>query len=293
MPLLTTGAGKYPAAGSGYTGLGDIVSGALFYWGLRAYSSATAAALANCIDIMSADGVHTSTLALRANGTVNTTSIAAGDMAGDTLANWLIAFGPGAARVHKIYDQVGTLHATAAVLGPDLSTTANGGKGAMVFAGVQPLITAGTITQAQPYSISTISARTGSTSANDGILGTDSPYPLLIGHAGAATQLELYGGTNPGIIAGASEGVDHSIQWIVKGTTSIVNLDGTDAAGGGAAAVTPTPGTSTITASKLGIGERAGGVMAGRIAEICMWSGDKAANMAALWANQKAWWGTP
>jgi len=208
-------------------------------------------------------------------------------LAGSSLATWVSAHGT--AYVHKVYDQIGSYHATSVAVGPELDMTLHGGKGGFKFTSGAALVTSATMTQAQPYSAATVAARTGSTAGNDGILGTDSAYPCLLAYDSGVDKLGLYLGSANVAINGVTEGTSHAVQWICNGTSTIVNFDGTDS---GVNFSTSNPGAATITGSKLWMADRAGGGLTGRIAEICMWSGVTSYN-SAIKANQKTWWGTP
>jgi hypothetical protein len=278
--------------GGGFVGPGDIVtSGALAFWGLRAFSAAKATSAVNCIDIVDIGSANGSTLAVQANGDLNVTAIASGTLAGSSLATWISAHGT--PFVHKIYDQVGNLDVTSTIsTGATLVQNLYGTRPGIQTSGGVKYLSTNTLTQAQPYTLTSVSKRTSATSGNDGILGTASPFPLLIGYYSVANTLEMFGGTTNGQVNPATEGVGHAVQWLFNGASSLANVDGTDIA------ASPNPGSSTITASVIGLFERAGGAFAGGdIEEVGMWSGltpsGGANGYLQLQANQKAYWGTP
>lgn len=269
------------AAAAGFQGLGDVLSGALFYWGLRAYSAAKATAGADCIDIIETNQTFTSTLGVQADGNLNTTTIKAGHMAGSTLAAWIVA--RGTPFIHKIYDQTGNGFDATSTNGTGPTLNVGGAKPLCQMPGGGVILaSSATLTRAQPYSVSTVSRRTSAGSGS--IFGSSGNSAILV--YDSANNLGFNLGVAQPTIA-ATDNILHAVQWICQGATSICNVDGSNN--------TPAsnPGTNTISAETIKIGGNNGSAVCDTV-EVAGWAGaTSGANYGAIQVNQKAWWGTP
>lgn len=221
MPLLTTGAGAYPAVGGGpaYQGPGDIVSGAIAWASpARAYSAAFASGGTAIMDLVDQAGANPVTINVLTTGFVNVAAITA----------WVTANSVSTIKVTKLYDQSGTgNHFTQAVLAnmpPLLLSSLNGLPSLQC---VSPFIlSTGALTQAQPFSASTVYIRTSGTAAGSAV-GAGGGTVITMGSDNIADKARVGFGTNVPVIP-ATDNVWHSFQGVGNGASGAYNVDGTD-----------------------------------------------------------------
>jgi hypothetical protein len=249
MPLLTTGAGKFPAAGSSYTGPGDVQS--FLAWGsvARGYSAAYAAlgASANAIDIVDTSGGNAATINILSTGLI--------DVA--TLNTWIGLHGT--ACVAKLYDQSGnTKHWTQATTSkmPRITMNTLNSLPVMTFASTssQTMTSASISSTAEPYTFLSVGRRVSNTSSKQStianstgganMLWPDYPDAFRIGLTG-----EFDTSTN------VLDSAFHVLQGCFNAASSTINADN----------ITQTTGSSGISSNLSGT------VSIGSYADVAFW----------------------
>jgi hypothetical protein len=260
-----------------YSGPGDIVSGAIGWWGLRAYSNATIGN--NAIRLREDGGNTEQDFATIAEGGLDLAAIATFKGANNLF-------------VVKLYDQTG-----------------NGNDVAQTIAGIQPpftlnqfgtlpglfqtvsknLISTTAASQAQPYSVAAVFDRTGvdgGASAVGSIGAIDSRLIAVAAPFGGPAE-------TCGIFAGASlsssnDITDNALQstiGVFDGASSVVNLMGTETTGN----ASTSPGDGIFHYGGDGFGNW---FDKGYVQELGWWpvalTGGQRSSMAA---NQRAYWG--
>lgn len=266
--------GPVVAAPGAYVGPGQVVSGATAYYGLRGYN--------NTYTGPAIDLHNTSTGAFVA--TINILSTGALDVA--TAATHISA---GAAKVGRIYDQIGSNHLeeTSAINAqrPILVLNMIGTRPALLFTTAQGLQTINPVTRAQPFTVSCYVKITDSGVSIQGIISTG---------GGAYLQAD-WGTSTPGTVetlmnAGTdifgpfTANVWRGIAAVFDGASSDLNVNGTAMAGNA--------GTNGIVAASPVIcGELGSGGLNGHLTEIGIWPvAFSGANSTAMYNNQAAWW---
>ena len=263
--------GPVAAAPLGYTGPGNIVTGATGFWGLRGYNAAYATGSNPGIDIRNAADTTTTTLNILSDGSLDVASV------------------PGTGgpfRVSKVYDQIGTNHfvQTDHAVRPTLLLNAIGTRPAMVFNLAHGLDGGGLTPAVQPSTVSVF------------IKLIDTAYQALL-YTGD-NSIRLDNGQPPGGPANAAMeaggvGVGkyplavnawYGIQAVFNGAASDFNFNGVPIIGDAG-----TNGAGSLTY----IGHSGAGVqsMNGHIYEFGLWPiAFSGANSSAIYANQAAWW---
>lgn len=202
-----------------YTGAGDIVTGAIAWWGLRAYSSAARGS--NCCRIRRLSDNAEQDFVTLATGAVDRASISA-FLASTTGA--FVAF----------YDQSGGAR--------DMTQATSANQAAVNLSGIGSLVTADftsssghrygapAFTQAQPFSY-VAAAKSTNTGVQQSLL-THSGGSNQLGYRNSAdNQVFLYAGSV--LSATASDGTFHTLCCVFNGASSAVNVDGSSTSGGG------------------------------------------------------------
>lgn len=267
---------------AGYTGPGDIVSGAKVFWGLRGYNAAYSGNAANictpldvlCLDVTidpSTGGLNTTTLGTLACN--NTTTICT---------------------VKTLYDQSGALSCGGAACPLTQATSANRPLYRVTCFGTLPCLSFGgggaTLVNAtgigalaQPLSISGIFNR--QSVVNFDCYLCDSTGSGLLANNGANAVLMFIGG---GLTtATANDTASHTGQFIYNGASSFYYIDGTNTANAGL-------GATGLAAGSISMG--ANGVrnaVTAFIGEFGVWgSAFSVGNSSSMCHNQFAYWGT-
>lgn len=269
--------GKASGGGGGYTGPGDVVGGALAWYGLRAYNGVYASPGTNpAVDLVDQAGANPITIAILSNGNLDVASI----------STWVTAHSVTTIKVTKIYDQSGNAkHALQATLAnmPALLLNQIGSLPALRYTGGassgQTLVTSGTVTQAQPFTISTAYQRT---SANSGNFN-----PVLCAFSGATGILgnfNMFAGSSVGPTQ--TDNAFHAGQGMFNGASSSAYVDGVLTS-------SLNPGAGGYSANTISLGgDNAGNrFLNGFILEAGLWGSDISANNAAMNSNQHAYWG--
>jgi hypothetical protein len=276
------------SGGGGYVGPGDIVSGASFYYGLRAYTAAYATSNGNIADIVdTATGTATCTIVAKSSGDADLTSLSC---AGGTLSvTTFCTVTHTGCSVTKLYDQTGNNAGGAGqstlALMPTLTLGAtSNSKPAMTFLGSSSQIMGFALLSAipQPYTSSSVARRTALFTTQGGIIGDGS---FFIDFKNVAAAIDFFSGaadtSTPSI-----DGSFIAIQAVGNGASSTVKVNSS-------AANTVSPGTSA-TGTGINIGDDGfNEFLTGNIAEVIMWpSGLSSGNQSSISSNQQSYWGT-
>lgn len=286
---LSGGVGGFPGPGTvhsvaAYVGPGDVVSGARFWYGLRAYSLATAgtaaARICNSGDANCAD--------------VNTLANGDFDVATATGAPLNCGGAGGTCTIRTLYDQTGGNNCSAstcnlgnATIGnrPTLSFNCIGSKPCMTFtsASSQVLTAATSLTSTiTPHTYSAV-AQTTNTGAARHLIGTNAATATQLGYPATNNTVQGFSGSSR--TATASAGSYHALQ-AVLGTSADMNVDGTSTTGN--------TGTAGLLTATISIGAISGTqFMSGQILEAGGWNnlGFSAGQSTSMSANQRAYWG--
>jgi hypothetical protein len=222
------GTGQCPAY-SYYAGPGDVVSGALAWWGFEAYSNATRGAAAvnvcNVSDVACADMFTDAT-----TGKLVVTTVGGSDCSVVTCT------------VKSFYDLSGNGRTqTQATIGSRavLTASALNGVACATFNGAKTYSTP-TITQALPITYSVVAERTGAFTLTGAILSStgSGANELAIAFSSVANQMFAYNGSV--LSATANDSVFHAVQGILPTAgNGTIYIDGSltiGAAGTGATA---------------------------------------------------------
>jgi hypothetical protein len=291
-----TGCNSSIATGGGgsYTGPGDVNGAAVAWWGLRAYNAAYAAPGTNpAADVIaSGNGVVVCTLRIATTGGVD---LAGSYCAGTTPALACAAANGGSCKVAQLYDQTGNgNHVASDTLArmPLLTFSAVGSLPGMTFSTASTsYLSSASVTggPAQPFTVSYVAKRTGSTAALSSVFGGGG-VAVQTGFDATAGNLYIYGGNVATFGSGTiTEGNFHAVQNIyITSTTSTINADGASSG-----ALNEGSGDLT-TATTLVVGAAAfggGNGLTGVILECGVWAGNKSANTSSMNSNQHTYWG--
>lgn len=278
IPIPTTNvAGGSPPS---YTGPGDIqTTGAIAWWGLRAYSAAQAGTKA--INVCNVGDAACADLSTNASGNLVVTTIGGSD------CSIVIC------TIRVFYDQTGLTNCNSAacdlVAGiiaqrPVFTPNCFGSLPCATFAGFQFGETGNiiTITVNQPFTISGVQERTGTfTSFADVTASPDTGSAAQFGFTNSANSFFLYAGSVVSV-SGIADGSPHAIQGLFNGASGQIYADGTG--------TTVNPGTGTPTGAAMVLGG-APNALTGIIAEIGWWTGDQSTHFSAMNSNQHTYWG--
>lgn len=299
------GSGVYVTANT-YTGPGDVVSGALAWWGLRAYNRAYATSTGNVGIFRRSSDSTTCTGKVNTKGQLDlTTTYCAGST---NLVNWCGA-SSGTCSATTLYDQSGAnacssgaCNITQATNGtqpqlsfnclntslPCLILGASGGQSYSLATAVMTFTTA-----AQPYTASLVAYGLASPGANDLFVGADNVANAQSGWVGplsGGADWYMYAAAGSSINVAVSNSAWHAVQAYFDGASSEFNIDGTDNGG-----TTGTDGLTAVTqiwvgAEPTGLGSE---TTSGKFAEGGYWPNGSSTNRLATCNNQQAYWGTP
>lgn len=268
------------AVAAGYSGPGDVVSGALAWWGFRCYNAAYSGNVADIWD--SSTGSTTETLlTCSAGGTVNQT------------INSLATTCAVACSVKQMYDQSGAASCSSAACNlsqatnsrrPALTTSCQNSKPCLVCAGSLIFVSDPVaLTQAQPFTISAVGERTGAFSSFGDIYSNDSGG-TQVGFSNSANNALEYAGTVQS--ATAADSAWHSLQFVINGASSLIYVEGTS--------TSASPGAATLASGGHGIcadNNNGGNPATGNVTEVGIWGAFSPSQASAMTANQRAYWG--
>lgn len=283
--ILSTGAKPYwqsrlqvsvGGAPPAFQGMADVVASPVACWSLRACSAALrgtrAVNVCNVADVVCAD---LSTDAVTGNLVVTTI--------GGSNCSVVVC------TVQIIYDQ--TTGNACSAANCDMSNSSIGSRPTFIvsctnslpcmdFAGAQALSTSNNYTRSQPFTVSIVAERTGSTSsfADAFFAPTDG---VQFGFGNAPNSSLLFCGTVT--TATAADNAFHSLNSVANGLSSDNNVDGVQN--------TVNCGANGINGSTMLIGGTANN-LTGRIAELALWaSAFSTTNSSNMYANQHVYWG--
>lgn len=213
--------------GPSYTGPGDIVSGAVGWWGLRAYNAAYATGSNPAIDIQDQAGANPLTVNITSAGLLDYAAINA----------WVTAHSVSGIRVTKLYDQtggsIGHLVYAGGFESVRLNLSAAGlgsGKAAwnhsVVGVAHGRFVSTVNVTRAQPFSTSAVLSC--DEDANWYYMGTDDTYPF---HAWGSVNDAFVGSGGSGTLVGSVTTIStfHAVQIVFNGGSSSIQTDATNA----------------------------------------------------------------
>lgn len=260
------GRGALDATTASYTGPGDVVSGALGWWGLRGYNTAFSGNVANLCDA--------------ATGLVCVDAAWAGSTLTIPTVSGLICGSTISCVVKTLYDQsggsIGNLtNATLAGM-PAFTAGCISARPCITFAAGNILQSSGTITQAQPFTISAVYAA-GASDNNTYSIYFSSAHGIIM--KTTDTQILFAGsfGANVTIAAGTF----HGIQAVFNGSSSDLNVNGS--------VNTVDPGTGGESAVAVRFSDTA---FTGKIMEGGVWAAAFSSGQStSMNTNQQAYWG--
>lgn len=275
---------------SSYTGPGDVVSGAKAWWGLRAYSAATAGnKIANvCTTIATVD----TCVDMFSNATTGNMVILT--IGGLTCDNSVVL-----CNVKTLYDQSGTSCAGATACDITQATVSKRAALTISCLGALPCMTftaasqqemarasgSGTLSLSQPITFSTVATATSFPTAtgtlfcqdNGSVRGTYFRFSNTPG-------IELNAGS--AFTASAATGTIHAIQGVSNNASSVFYVDGSQSTG------TDGPGVLNSGDSMQVGNDQFGDFLQGKIFELGVWSSAfSTPNQSSMNGNQHAYWG--
>jgi hypothetical protein len=280
--ILTPILASQVAASASYTGPGDVTSGALAWWGLRAYSSATrgtkAANVCNPSDVACADVSTDAT-----TGNLVLTTIGGHDCTMDDCT------------VKTLYDKSGGTNCTGSVV-CDLTQATIGNRPllkhnclgttlwCMTWTSGQSLVSVSVAsTLSDPYTMSVVGERTAGFTTDAALIGDVSGNSGQINFITSANTIQLYSGA-ASLTATANDSVFHAVQGLSTATPltgAKLYIDGTLTTGQSNA-------NSITDGLCMGTCNNGGTVST---AEGGFWAGDKSANFSTMNSNQHTYWG--
>lgn len=267
--LILMGAGR-AARAAAYTGPGDVVSGALGFWGLRAYNAAAIGA--NAIRIIRASDSAEQDFVTLANGSLDVASI----------ATFLTAT---TGQVKKLYDQTGNAKhfdvngsTRADFLLADLGSLPTISK---TYDASTPLSTTNSISRSQPFTISGIVNQISDIGGTTRIfVENGNPMWLAIN----ATRLFLLDNNGGATLMTATSSLPdatwHSVIGVYDGASSKAVINGNITTGG-----------------SIGSGAMSGtldlmSIITGKFTQIGIWPAAlDNTQIAAMDTNDRAYWG--
>lgn len=275
-PLTTLGVGPGNlTTAAAYVGPGDVVSGAVAWWGLRAYSAATAGTKAANLCHLT-PGVVCADINTLANGNFDVSTAVTGPLNCGVVTCW----------VSKLYDQSGAnscsgspCDVNAGTAHPTLATNVIGSLPSMQSAADADNFTTASLTQAQPFTISFVYESTGT--ADSGILSSGG-LQIRPNQSGAGTGT-IYAG-NTSFTVAMTNSAFHAGQVVFNGASSSINLDGSTSTG--------SPGTNGFSGAVILFSISGSQVLTGYISEVGIWSGSlTSGQQTSLNDNQHTYWG--
>ena len=290
--VFTNRAALDAAPAAGYQGPGDIVPGALGWWGLRCYSAAYSGNVADVVD--GATGTTTGTRLKCASGVVSALVSASActfvtgnacspiattcailcniiteyDQSGNSL-DMLTAGGGGAPTDGPIYvpNNIGSTL-------PSLQCTISGGQWLKNTTG---------ITQAQSLQISYVSNRNNNTTTLQRGVFASNGVGIYVGYGALINQAEIAAGT--AVDKTATDSAFHAYQAGFNNASSNLMIDGTANTG-------LTTGTTGLAGTMSLCGNTFSNNYDGYIQEVGVWAGlFSGANETSMNNNQHTYWG--
>ena len=269
-----------PVSSASYVGPGDITSGAIAFLSAgRAYNAAYAAITGSLADLVAAgNGAVVCTLKALTTGFVNLTSSAC---SGSTPAAACAAANGGSCKVTKLYDQTGTgNHVVQATLANMPALTFSAQNGLPCPAGTNNasmnLESAGTISQAAPYSITVVGEHTSSSIGR--AISNDAQQTM--GWTAANTATVNNGST---VSLTVADNAFHALLAVASATAPLFAADSS------ANTSTSSNGSQTLS-SNIYFMSRGGaqGLLSGFVCEAGIWPADLNSSYQAMLANMRS-----
>jgi hypothetical protein len=260
----------YRAVAAAYVGPGDVISGAIAWWGLRAYSNATIGA--NAVRLRRDSDNNEQDFSIVGGGGLDSLAISAFKGA----ANLFIV---------TLYDQIGSNSITQATAANQPEFILNGIGSLPVMRclkATNQYLSGGSITESQPFTCSTVAKRTGDFSAYNSVGGANDGN-ISFGFALNPDSASIYAG-GTGTFATATDSVMHAIQFVFNTTSSDLNVDGNFSAS--------SVGTGNFSAMAFDYGRGGGNPMTGDSMEVGIWpSAFSTTDSSNMSTNQYSYWG--
>jgi hypothetical protein len=257
---------------TGYTGPGDIASGAAAWWGLRGYNAAYSTGSNPACDLVDQAGANPITINILSNGSLDVASI----------NTWVAANSVTTIKLTKLYDQTGNAnHVSQATLGnmPVISLSVIGSLPAILYNFVNSQSLQGSTLPVSAYPLwgSYVAERIGNTIANN----------MVIQHSGGNAELGFRNSANTvysyaGLVltATANDNSFHAVQSLISGVDSdSLYVDGSNTTG------------DAFTSAPLGHVIVGNSAMDGYICEAGLWGSDQTTHNSAMNSNQHTYWG--
>ncbi len=275
----------YPGTGypSAYTGPGDVVAGAVSWYGVRAYTAAIAAAATQpLVNVSRASDSHTCDILVATDGFLGiTASCSTGGENGTTAAAWCNAT---TCSISTLYDQAGVKNMTNATLAtqPTLLFSCVNGRVCMAFTATQTIGNAAPTTTAQPITFSLAWDRTGNFTLSGSLFGGGGASPQILTPPASTNTWILNAGSN--VSAVAQDTLWHSGNAVINGASSNWYVDGADHLGNAGADTMNSARNSFIGNSVNYIG---------RVVEAGYWGiAFDATQLVNMCHNQRFYWNT-
>jgi hypothetical protein len=280
-------------AGASYTGPGNVISGAITWWGLRAYNTAYASGLNKIANICTP------------------ADVTCADVNSDSSGNFNLAGTPSLTcnnsgsicTVKTLYDQSGAASCTGAcdvtqatIANRPILVVPGAANGcpttakfcmSSTFGGAQELVaTAGLASStAQPFTISIVynnPVRQG----DEYLIDSNFTDPVIISGFGGANAAAINGGGTT-VTATATDGVYHAVQSVFNNAAGDINIDGS------VNSVTGMGTNGTHTATFILLNSTTGSLSFGGFTqEWGIWPvGFTSTNSSNMSSNQHAYWG--
>jgi hypothetical protein len=261
-----------------YVGPGDIISGAKAWWGLRAYSAATAAVGTAAVRVRRDSDNGEQDFGTLTNGNLDVASISSFKGA----ANLFVV---------TLYDQTGNaIHITQStaanqpelvlnVLGSFPSIRGPAGSHAKRLSATWPT------TDAQPWSLSAVARRTSDISSYGTILSVDANVSGLWFHVSSAGVVLVASGPLLLDSGNATESTFHSVHGLGNGASSAVQVD-SNASGIGSTGLSSIQNAVGLVGDGTNTEALRGDVLEGGV-----WISNISSSFTSLAANQQSYWG--
>lgn len=257
----------------GYTGPGDVISGAFGAWLLRCYNSAY---VGNVADVYAPSDASHTLITCTSGGVLNETL--------QSLATTCAT----SCTVKTLYDQTagayGDMSEATEANRPTFNPTGLNGKYMMSFTPTQQLQTATGLASHNPPATFSFVARRPSTNSGK-IFWTDGAFNMQMDGASSFNTFQILAGA--ALTATVSDTHFHPLQILFSGVlnTSNINVDGTDNIGN---AGTQSP----LFGDRLALNPAFTGAPGTfDFVEGIVWLADKSTSFGALNSNQTAYWG--
>jgi hypothetical protein len=273
-----------PVTMAAYTGPGDIVSGAMFWYGLRGYTAAYSTGSNPAVDLVDQSGANQITINILSDGTLDVASISA----------WQTAHSVTTTKLKTLYDQSGftgqNLTQSTVANMPELRLSQIGSLPSIWSPGFPTaLYLNATLNQSSPISPFSI-AGVGSNAAdgNDVYTLWEDVTDFFLLEEDGSIKYNMFGGATL-VTSSTVDSNVHAVQAVFNGTSSVIRVDATETTGDA--------GTNTMSANasiRILASAFPDHLWNGKVGEVGGWpvalsSGQR----ASLQSNAKSYWGTP